>query len=96
MRVADGNQCLARLALGVGGFDQPFVHLADPAQVVVTQVRTGDFCRAQEWQRQAPAGDFTTGIRQGQQQAFGVQLSVVQPQHTTEGMGAQAPHQRRG
>ncbi|MNC35840.1 hypothetical protein D3C75_843360 [compost metagenome] len=93
MRVADGDQCLAWRAPGVGRFDQPFVHLTDPAQVVVAQVRAGDFRRAQERQRQAPGGDFTTGVRQRQQQALGIQLSVIQPQHTTERMGAQAPHQ---
>ncbi|MNP46190.1 hypothetical protein D3C76_1401700 [compost metagenome] len=60
--VADGDQCLARLAFGIGRFDQPFVNLTDPAQVVVAQMRAGDFRRAQERQRQAPAGDFTIGV----------------------------------
>ncbi len=96
MRVADGDQRLAFFAFAVGGVDQPLMYLTDTAQIVVTQVRTGDFRRAQEGQCQAPAGDLAFGIRQWHQQAFGVQLAVVQPQHPTQGVGAQAAHQRRG
>ncbi|MNH16018.1 hypothetical protein D3C79_756440 [compost metagenome] len=95
MRVADGDQRLARLALGVGRFDQPLVHLTDPAQVVVTQVCAGDFRRAQERQRQAPGGDLALGVGQRNQQAFAVQFTFIQPLHAAQGVGAQAAHQRR-
>jgi len=94
MGVADGNQRLASFAFGVGGGDQPFMYLADTAQVVVTQVRAGHFRRAQEGQCQAPRGDLAFGIRQWNQQAFGVQLAVIEPQHAPESMGAQTAHQR--
>ena len=70
--VADGDQGLARLASSLGGSDQPFVHLADTAQVVVAQVRTGDFGRAQEGQRQAPGAEGAVGPWQRNEQAFGV------------------------
>jgi len=35
VRMADGYQCLAFVALGIGGCDQPFMHLADAAQVII-------------------------------------------------------------
>ncbi|MNT07011.1 hypothetical protein D3C72_1416990 [compost metagenome] len=70
--------------------------LANATQVVVAQMRAGDFGRAQERQRQAPGDGFAFGIRQRQQQTLGIQLPVIQPQHTTERVSAQAAHQRRG
>ena len=96
VRVADSDQRLTWFALGIGGFDQPFVNLTDTAQVVVAQVRAGHFGGSQERQRQAPGDGFALGIRQWQQQALGVELTVIQPQHTTQRMRAQTPHQRRG
>ncbi|MOA59986.1 hypothetical protein D3C78_1847490 [compost metagenome] len=62
--MADGDQRLTLLALGVGGLDQPLMNLADAAQVVVAQMRTGDFGRAQERQRQAPGDGFALCVRQ--------------------------------
>jgi hypothetical protein len=94
--MADSNQRLAFFAFGVSRRDQPFMDLADTVQVVVTQVRTGNFRRAQERQRQAPARDLALGIRQRDQQALGVQLAIVQPQHAAQRMGTQTAHQRRG
>ena len=96
MGMADGDQGLARLAFGVGGCDQPFMHLADAAQVVIAQVGAGDFGGAQKRQGQAPGGNFALGIGQGDQQAFGIELAVVEPQHPAQGMGAQAAHQGGG
>ncbi len=95
VRMADGNQRLAFLTLAGGRGDQPFMHLADAPQVVVAQLRTGDFGRAQERQGQAPRLDLALGIGQRQQQALDVQLPIVEPQHSTQCMGAQASHQRR-
>ncbi|MNY47942.1 hypothetical protein D3C86_1832420 [compost metagenome] len=94
--MADGNQCLARLAFGIGGLDQPLMHLADATQVVIAQVGPGDFGGPQERQRQAPAGDGARGVGQWNQQAFSVQLPVIQPQNPAQRVRAQAPHQRRG
>ncbi|MNI55155.1 hypothetical protein D3C73_1100860 [compost metagenome] len=96
VRMADGDQCLAGQPFGIGRFNQPFVNLADAAQIVVAQMRAGDFGRAQERQRQAPGSNVALGIWQWQQQALGVQLPVIQPQHAAQGMGAQAAHQGRG
>ncbi len=92
--VTDGDQRLARLAPGLGGFDQPAVDLADAAQIVVAQLQAGDFGRAQEGQGQAPGGDSTTGVRQRDQQAVAVELTVFEPEHPSQGVGAQAAHQR--
>ena len=94
VRMADGDQRLTGQAFGIGRFNQPFVNLADAAQVVVAQVRASDFGRAQERQHQAPGGNLPLGIGQWQQQAFGVQLPVIQPQHAAQGMGAQAAPSR--
>lgn len=78
------------------GGDQLLVHLGDALQVVIAKVRAGDLGRAQEGQSQAPGGDFATAIGQRDQQALGVQLALVQPVHTAQGMGAQATHEAAG
>lgn len=78
------------------GGDQLLVHLGDALQVVVTQVRAGHFSRAQERQGQAPGSDLATAVGQRNQQPLGIQLAFVQPVHTAQGMGAQAPHERGG
>ncbi|MNV40949.1 hypothetical protein D3C71_1325700 [compost metagenome] len=75
------------------GGDQLLVHLGDALQVVVAQLRAGHLGRAQEGQGQAPGGDLATAVGQRNQQALGVQLALVQPVHTAQGMGAQAAHQ---
>jgi len=70
--------------------------LADTAQVVIPQVRAGDFGRAQKRQRQAPGGNLALGVGQGDEQAFGIELAVVKPQYPAQGMGAQTAHQGPG
>ena len=67
VRVADRDQRLPGLTLGIRRRDQPFMHLTDAAQIVVTQMCASDFRRAQERQRQTPRGDFSLRIRQRQQ-----------------------------
>ncbi|MNG90487.1 hypothetical protein D3C79_493810 [compost metagenome] len=96
VRVADGDQRLVFLAFLQGGGDQLLVHLGDALQVIVTQLRAGDFGRPQEGQGQAPGSDLAPAVGQRNQQALGIQLTLVQPVHTAQRMGAQAAHECGG
>jgi len=78
------------------GGDQLLVHLGDALQVVLAQLRAGDFGRAQEGQGQAPGGDLATAIGQRDQQALGIQLAFVEPVHAAQRVGAQTAHERGG
>ncbi|MNM81135.1 hypothetical protein D3C81_931260 [compost metagenome] len=95
VRMADSDQRLAGLASFQRGFDQALVHLADTAQVVIAQLCAGHFGRPQEGQGQAPGRDLAAGVGQWNQQAIAVEDAVIEPLHPAQGMGAQAPHQRR-
>ena len=70
---------MPRLAFGVGGSNQPFMHLTNATQVVVAQLRAGHFGGAQERQGQTPRSGFAGCVGERDQQTLGIQLAIIEP-----------------